>query len=177
MMELTLRALRRRKEAGKKEKLIVVTGPLMLRADVERLRDVARGLPVAILRTAANLTTLMAAADLVITMAAYNTLTDALRLKRPILSVPRRGPSAEQQTRARLFEKRKLLTRVAPEAQPAELAAAIDFALSQPRLVAPPPTLDGLDRTVEALAAQLPGAVRRPGSGGSRPAHDSRGHV
>lgn len=177
MMELTLRAMRLRKASGPRERLVVVTGPLMERADVEKLRDLAQGLPATIQRTADRLTTLIAAADLLITMGAYNTLTDAIRLKRPVLSVPRRGPSAEQDTRAGLFEARKLLTRVAPEADPGQLAAAIDLALTQPRLVAPPPTLDGLARTVGYLGAHLPQSPRRVGTEEDRRAQGSGSHV
>ena len=137
------------------DKHVVVTGPLMAKGRIEGLRDLARGLSVTIMPTIDDLTTLMAAADLVITMAAYNTLTDAIRLKRPILSVPRLGPSAEQVMRARLLEERKLLTRVAAEADPRQMAAAIDLALTKPRLVGPPPTLDGLERTIADYIAGM----------------------
>lgn len=161
MMNLALRAFRRRHAAGRREHVVVVTGPLMPPDEVARLRRLARGLSATVLTTTGRLTTFMAAADLVVTMGAYNTLTDALRLQVPILSMPRQGPSAEQVTRAELFERRKLLTRVSPEAQPEELASAVDLALSRPRLVAPPPSLDGLDRTIDELCAGLPRGGRR----------------
>ena len=161
MMNLALRAFRRRQAAGLREHVAVVTGPLMPREQVARLRRLARGLSATVMTTSSRLTTLMAASDLVITMAAYNTLTDALRLQVPILSIPREGPSAEQTMRAALFEKGKLLTRVSPAASSSEVAAAIDRALTQPRLVAPPPSLDGLEHAIDQLCSLLPAEGRR----------------
>ena len=72
----------------------------------------------------------LAAADLVVTMASYNTLTEALRLGRPVVVIPRQGPSAEQKLRAELFQARGLVTHV-PHAQatPDRVAAAIRTAL------------------------------------------------
>jgi predicted glycosyltransferase len=51
----------------------------------------------------------MAAADLVVCMAGYNTLAEVVQLGRKALVVPRAGPSAEQQMRCRLFEQRNLI--------------------------------------------------------------------
>jgi predicted glycosyltransferase len=51
----------------------------------------------------------MAAADLVVCMAGYNTLAEVLQLGRKALVVPRAGPSAEQQMRCRLFEQHNLI--------------------------------------------------------------------
>jgi predicted glycosyltransferase len=51
----------------------------------------------------------MAAADLVVCMAGYNTLAEVLTLGRKALVVPRAGPSAEQQMRCRLLAQRNLI--------------------------------------------------------------------
>jgi predicted glycosyltransferase len=51
----------------------------------------------------------MAAADLVVCMAGYNTLAEVLQLGRKALVVPRAGPSAEQQMRCRLLAQRNLI--------------------------------------------------------------------
>jgi predicted glycosyltransferase len=51
----------------------------------------------------------MAAADLVVCMAGYNTLAEVLQVGRKALVIPRAGPSAEQQMRCRLFEQRNLI--------------------------------------------------------------------
>ena len=57
----------------------------------------------------------MAAADLVVCMAGYNTLAEVLRLGHKALVVPRAGPSAEQQMRCHLFAQRNLIDVLYPE--------------------------------------------------------------
>jgi predicted glycosyltransferase len=52
----------------------------------------------------------------VVTMAGYNTLSEALAARRKALAVPRAGPSAEQRMRARLFADRRLIAQLEPEA-------------------------------------------------------------
>jgi hypothetical protein len=54
------------------------------------------------------------AADLIITMAGYNSLCEILSLRRKALVVPRLGPRAEQQMRARLFQERGLIDVLGP---------------------------------------------------------------
>jgi len=105
---------------------------------------------------------LLQAADLVMTMGGYNALMEALRAGPPILAMPRLGPSAEQQTRADLFERLGLLRTVSPTADTAELAAHVVRALHSP---GPPRRLldtGGLRRAANRLA-QLLDATAQPG--------------
>jgi predicted glycosyltransferase len=75
----------------------------------QELHQEAEGLPVQIVSHVDDGMSAMAAADLVVCMAGYNTLAEVLQLGRKALVVPRAGPSAEQQMRCRLFEQRNLI--------------------------------------------------------------------
>jgi len=88
---------------------IFVTGPLMESGEREHLRELAKGLKVRVLIHVDDLLSYMNAADLVVTMAGYNSLYQLLRLRKKELVVPRPGPSAEQKTRARIFAERGLV--------------------------------------------------------------------
>src|SRR5918911_5686417 len=75
----------------------------------QELLQEAEGLPVQIVSHVDDSMSVMAAADLIVCMAGYNTLAEVVRLGRKALVVPRAGPSAEQQMRCRLFEQRHLI--------------------------------------------------------------------
>ena len=65
-------------------------------------------------------------ADVVITMAGYNSLGQVLQLRKKSLVVPRSGPSAEQQMRARLFAQRGLADVIYPwELSPKKMAGKL----------------------------------------------------
>src|SRR6266576_3504774 len=63
----------------------------------------ASGLPIRIVPYVDDSASCIAAADLVVCMAGYNTLAEVLYLKQKALVISRSGPSAEQTTRARLL--------------------------------------------------------------------------
>ncbi len=109
--------------------VLVSTGPLMAAEDRAAVMAAGAAIGARVVKSVDGLQT-MAAADLVVTMASYNTLTEALRLGRPVVVIPRKGPSAEQRLRAELFEAKGLLTHV-PHAQatPPRIAEAIGRAL------------------------------------------------
>jgi len=69
----------------------------------------AQGLPVRIVPHVEDGPSYIAAADLVVCMAGYNTLSEVLYLKKKALVVPRNGPSAEQRMRAGLLAKKRLI--------------------------------------------------------------------
>ena len=79
------------------------------RAVRQELHQEAAGLPVQIVPYLEDSVSAMAAADLVVCMAGYNTLAEVLNLGRKALVIPRAGPSAEQQMRCRLFAQRNLI--------------------------------------------------------------------
>lgn len=74
----------------------------------------ARGLPIRIVSYVDDSSSCIAAADLVVCMAGYNTLSEVLYLKKKALVIPRSGPSAEQTTRARLLAERRLIDVLEP---------------------------------------------------------------
>src|SRR5262249_51364350 len=94
---------------------IVVAGPLMERSQWESLRRQAEGLRVRVLRYTWDNCAVLDAADLVISMASYNTLVEAIRLRKRILAIPREGPSAEQRLRAEVFSRLGLVQAIWPE--------------------------------------------------------------
>jgi predicted glycosyltransferase/glutathione synthase/RimK-type ligase-like ATP-grasp enzyme len=83
---------------------------------VGELEAKARGLPVRIVPYVQHSRSHMAAADLVVCMAGYNTLSEVLYLMKKALVVPRAGPSAEQRMRAGIFAERGLIDVLDPTA-------------------------------------------------------------
>jgi predicted glycosyltransferase len=105
----------------------------------------------------------LGAADLVVAMAGYNTTAEILSLGQRALLVPRSGPSAEQQMRARLFADRGWVRWLAPEVlSPSTLADAMEEALST--ALAPPvaPDLNGRSRVAQLLLRGLGAETNEP---------------
>jgi predicted glycosyltransferase len=101
-----------------KEQNIVVAmiqGPFMpedLSADLNKR---AKHTPVRVMDSVKDTLSYVMAADLVISMAGYNSSVEILRSKKPAILVPRPGPSAEQRTRAKLFSSRRWVGMVDPD--------------------------------------------------------------
>lgn len=157
-------------DAQNKVHSVIVTGPLMAERKRKLLRRaVADGrLPVTILEFTADLTSYLQAADLVVSMAGYNTVCEIMSLQRPSLLIPRRHVRAEQRIRAKALAERGLARclppeELTPERLAAEIAAAlaevkevkIEAAASQPKF-----DLDGLNAIAAAVQDLLAG--RRP---------------
>lgn len=146
---------------GQRCVVVIVTGPFLPAPERVRLRRLARGLPVHVVSTVHNATCYLAAADLAVTMAGYNTTAEILSLGTPALLVPRAGPSAEQQIRASRFAERGWVRWIRPDAlTPAALAASMDAALDGP--AAAPlthPDLGGRQRAAARLLQLLAGAA------------------
>jgi predicted glycosyltransferase len=83
-----------------------VNAPRQLRAELEAE---ASGLPIRIVSYVQHSRSHMAAADLVVCMGGYNTVSEVLYLKKKALVVPRAGPSMEQTMRAALLARRGLI--------------------------------------------------------------------
>jgi len=169
MMRAAVEATRELVRGGLRARMLVVTGPLMSEDERSHLRSIAIGLPVIVERWRSRLEATMAAADVVVTMAAYNTLTEAVRLCRQVVSIPRAGPSAEQTTRAALFAERGLATALPPDAKPAEVGRAIARCLTSPRAVIRPPAMNGLDTASARLRVLLEQASGSPQLGRASP--------
>jgi len=141
--------------------LIIITGPFMPVAQRRDLEMRAQGLPVKVRTTVKDMPSYIAAADVVVSMAGYNTTAEVLRMGKPAVLVPRVGPSAEQRMRARLFAERGWVQLVDPdELTPATIAEAVLHALAPPPATTDAPDLGGLDVAVGHLVSLLEGSKR-----------------
>jgi len=105
---------------------ILITGPLMDPDQREQLRSQACGLDARVLSCVEDAPSFINAADLVITMAGYNSLCEVVSLRRKALVVPRLGPRAEQRMRAELFQQKGLIDVLDPQkVSPKNLAQRI----------------------------------------------------
>jgi predicted glycosyltransferase len=133
-------------EQTRRCRVVLITGPFLpddLRRD---LTERARGLPVTVLASVPDAVNYAASADLVVAMAGYNTTAEILSVGTPALLVPRPGPSAEQQIRARLFADRGWVDWLHPQDLGAEqLGKAAATILDRPwgETAASPPDLRG----------------------------------
>ncbi len=93
---------------------ILTAGPLMPAEEKKRLEEAAKGLKVRVLSQVFENLNYINAADLVITMAGYNSLVEVVQLRKKSLVLPRLGPSAEQVIRAKLFEERGAIDVIYP---------------------------------------------------------------
>lgn len=137
--------------------VVMVTGPFLPQVERRELLRRARGLPIHVISTVHDSLTYLRAADLVIAMAGYNTTAEILSLGKPALLVPRSGPSAEQQMRARLFAERGWIRWLPPERlSAAALAEAVLDSLSTPgRVRISDPDLGGRHAAARHLLTEL----------------------
>jgi predicted glycosyltransferase len=143
--------------------MVMVTGPFMPEQDRRALRDNAREHGVQVRTSVGDTLSHIHAADVVVSMAGYNTMSEILRLARRAIIVPRPGPSAEQSMRAGLFAERGLVDVLEPtRLEPATLAQAIEQALAGPRSAGqgsggppPRPALDGVANATATLLDEL----------------------
>jgi predicted glycosyltransferase len=157
LLETCLRALRLLGKDAPFE-VILIAGPLMPPEDKARLEREVAGLKVRILRQVFENLNYINAADLVITMAGYNSLVEVLQLRKKSLVIPRLGPSAEQVMRARLFAERGLIDVIYPhELSPERMAKQVmtdlerdDYPLHDRRI-----ELDGAARAAARLSKPL----------------------
>jgi predicted glycosyltransferase len=93
----------------------VITGPFMPADLIADLNRRAAKLPIHMMESVHDSLSHIAAADLVISMAGYNTSVEILRMRRSAIMIPRAGPSAEQRTRARLFADKHWVDMIDPD--------------------------------------------------------------
>lgn len=134
---------------------LVVTGPLMPRGKRDILKAAARIDHLALIDFTPDLLSYLAAADLVIGMAGYNTVCEILSLGVRSLLIPRVFPRQEQKLRAERLAKRNLARVLLPnDLTPERLGKEIECAMD-----APPPDvpldLGGLKCVGNAIAQLL----------------------
>jgi predicted glycosyltransferase len=137
---------------------LMVTGPFMDDDDRKSLRDQARQMGVEIHSSLGDSLSHIHAADVVVSMAGYNTVCEVLRFGKRAIVVPRSGPSAEQTTRTRLLAERGLVQMLHPrELTPRNLADALSRELAGTRRHQPEntPRLDGVAAASDTLLSFL----------------------
>src|SRR5687768_5855362 len=113
--------------------VVVITGPFMPPDLIADLNRRAAGLPIHMMESVTDSLSHIAAADLVISMAGYNTSVEILRMRRSAILIPRAGPSAEQRTRARLFADKHWVDMIDPDdLTPKKLAQRISYHFKHP---------------------------------------------
>jgi predicted glycosyltransferase len=135
--------------------LAIITGPFMPAAKRRDLQARAEGQPVKVRKSVSDIPSYIAAADVVVGMAGYNTTAEILSIGTPAVLVPRAAPSAEQRMRARLFGERGWVHVVDPDdLSPETLADAVLDALSGAP-AAEGPDLTGLQVAVGEILSLL----------------------
>lgn len=122
------------------------------------LETAAAGLPIRVVPFVDGSPSYIAAADLVVCMAGYNTIAEVLHLRKKALVVPRRGPSAEQRMRATLLADRRLIDVIDPdELTPERLAERLlaDLVRRDFPAASGVPRLDGAGVAAERLLELL----------------------
>ena len=88
---------------NKKVKAIISTGPFLQPDQIRSLRQKVRGLPVSVEDLEEDAIYFMKRADLLVSMAGYNTTCEIMRFRKNAIIIPRPGPSAEQTIRTNIF--------------------------------------------------------------------------
>ena len=143
---------------------ILVTGPLMAIEKRRALELAAAQRPdVRIIPVTTDLQGLISRADLVVSMAGYNTTVEILAAKKWAILVPRTAPRKEQRLRAELLSKMGLASVVQPEedmvARLAELIQAALAGARPPRDDSNAVDLGGVQRVGDLLAELVGDAI------------------
>lgn len=140
---------------------LLVTGPLMADGRRALLRRAASMDAVTLLEFTPDLLSYMAAADLVVSMAGYNTVCEILSLGKRALLIPRIQVRAEQRIRAKALAARHLAALLSPDdLTPQRLARAIADGLAAP-LPQVDVDMNGLEAVSRAIAMLLAEAGSR----------------
>jgi predicted glycosyltransferase len=140
--------------------VLVVGGPLLPAADRARLHALARasGRLVRVVDEVPDALGLVRTADVVVSMAGFNSVCEIFASARPAVIVPRAVRSYEQRTRAAFLDQRQLVRRVLwDELTPERLRDEVLGLLDGRRQLAPPPLLHGLIGFADVLAGLADG--------------------
>jgi len=137
---------------------VIAVGPFLHEEQYKLLRRKARGLPARLSRGEEDRIDLLQRADLVVSMAGYNTLGEILRFGKKAIVIPRPGPSAEQTMRAGMMAARGLFHTIHPhDLTPETLAGTITRLLDDgvPFDARNLPPLTGASRAAERMLAEV----------------------
>jgi predicted glycosyltransferase len=137
---------------------VIVVGPLMAPANKIEVEWRARHVPgVRVIRSSTTMLSLIAAADLVVSMGGYNSVVEAVAAHKPLVICPRTAPRREQLMRAEIMA-RLGLAQVARLDGDQDAAARIADAMVAALKAGPPPAhawraidLRGTERVADLL--------------------------
>jgi predicted glycosyltransferase len=133
---------------------LVITGPLMAKAQIQELRALAAGTDAQVVEFRGDMDRVLAGARAVVGMAGYNTVAETLRARRPALLVPRTRPSQEQLVRARTVARQPSYAMLHPDdLRPESMRTALAELLEFPEPAAPPDEYEGADSAARVLSA------------------------
>lgn len=142
-------------------RVLLVSGPLMSEDDFYRLKQATQPLrrSLKLVRFLQNFDDWLRAADAVICMGGYNTLSEIAALGKPTLVFPRTFPRREQQIRALEFEKRGWCRTVDPMNSSREVVADFCISMLEDRLTPSIQTLpcraqEFLSREIQTLGVE-----------------------
>lgn len=94
---------------------VLATGPFIGKIQKEKLQKKAVNLPVQFVSGRQDIIDELHRADLVLSMAGYNTVSEIMRFQKSAIVIPRPGPSAEQSMRSDIFSKHGWLDAIHPQ--------------------------------------------------------------
>lgn len=138
---------------------MVSTGPFMHDEQRQLLSQKAKGLPVTVTRMGQDSIRFLRRADLVISMAGYNTISEIMRFRKKAIIVPRPGPSAEQTMRCRIMTGRGLFSTIyqqdlAPENLAEHISQMLENGNDMNETMIP--DLRGASKTAALMLSALP---------------------
>ena len=93
----------------------MIAGPFMPSEERRNLIRRSEGLPVVVKHMDKDSLKYLEHADLVVSMAGYNTVCEILKFGKKAIVIPRSGQGEEQKTRGRIFENLGLVSTITPE--------------------------------------------------------------
>src|SRR5919197_3896019 len=132
---------------------LVITGPLMPKAQIQALRTLASGADAQVVEFRGDMDRVLAGARAVVGMAGYNTVAETLRARRPALLVPRTRPSQEQLVRAQTVSQHPAYDMLHPDdLSPRAMRDALARLLELPEPAPPPDEYEGADSSARVLS-------------------------
>ena len=155
---------------GRRPEMTLIAGPLMdgeLRAP---LAEKAEAVGASFLDRTSDMPALLDAADLLVTMGGYNSVTEAIAARCRTIVIPRVGPSSEQRLRAQCLERLGLVETVSQETLDPKALAERFLQRNPPWSPAIELPLDGAAKAAALIADRL-SAIRSGVSKNARSAH------
>lgn len=155
---------------GRRPEMTLIAGPLMDEELRAPLAQRAEQLGAGFLDRTSEMPSLLDAADLLVTMGGYNSVTEAVAARCPTIVIPRIGPSSEQRLRAECLAKLGLVETISQEALDPEVLAQRFVQRKRPRPPVIELPLDGASKAASLIADRL-SATRQGAFNGRRRAH------